>query len=176
MTDRHFRRRSRRLMSKRNEGRVQRPPVERNARAARHQRIQLVKLRKGRRRAEDVEAAGTFVTPARDVVEMVGPDVTRFVNVTRKKRRRTLDFDVDKVREQSKDTPSSTCNYAHARIQSVMRKRPSGASCPRRGRMTSRSRPDPAELALGGPSSPEWPAPRRKCRNRARAAPGGFYL
>jgi arginyl-tRNA synthetase len=64
--------------------------------------------------------AGTFVT-LRDVVEMVGPDVTRFVMLTRKNDA-PLDFDVDKVREQSKDNPVFYVQYAHARISSVLRK------------------------------------------------------
>jgi arginyl-tRNA synthetase len=64
--------------------------------------------------------AGTFVT-LRDVVEMVGPDVTRFVMLTRKNDA-PLDFDFDKVREQSKDNPVFYVQYAHARISSVLRK------------------------------------------------------
>jgi arginyl-tRNA synthetase len=57
----------------------------------------------------------------RDVVEMVGADATRFVMLTRKNDA-PLDFDVDKVREQSKDNPVFYVQYAHARIASVLRK------------------------------------------------------
>ena len=58
--------------------------------------------------------AGTFVT-LRDVVEQVGPDVTRFVMLTRKNDA-PLDFDFDKVLEQSKDNPVFYVQYAHARV------------------------------------------------------------
>ncbi|MFN7052583.1 MAG: DALR anticodon-binding domain-containing protein, partial [Gemmobacter sp.] len=62
----------------------------------------------------------TFVT-LRDVVEMVGADVTRFVMLTRKNDM-ALDFDFDKVLEQSKDNPVFYVQYANARINSVLRK------------------------------------------------------
>jgi len=55
------------------------------------------------------------------VVDMVGADVTRFVMLTRKNDA-PLDFDFDKVREQSKDNPVFYVQYAHARIRSVQRK------------------------------------------------------
>lgn len=64
--------------------------------------------------------AGTFVT-LRDVVDQVGPDVTRFVMLTRKNDA-PLDFDFDKVLEQSRDNPVFYVQYAHARVQSVLRK------------------------------------------------------
>ena len=64
--------------------------------------------------------AGTFVT-LRDVVEQVGPDVTRFVMLTRKNDA-SLDFDFDKVLEQSRENPVFYVQYAHARVCSVLRK------------------------------------------------------
>ncbi|MEM9123990.1 MAG: DALR anticodon-binding domain-containing protein, partial [Pseudomonadota bacterium] len=64
--------------------------------------------------------AGTFVTLA-DVVDEVGPDVARFIMLMRKNDAQ-LDFDVDKVTEQSKDNPVWYVQYAHARIRSVLRK------------------------------------------------------
>ena len=64
--------------------------------------------------------AGTFVT-LRDVVEQAGADVTRFVMLTRKNDA-ALDFDFDKVLEQSKDNPVFYVQYAHARICSVIRR------------------------------------------------------
>ena len=63
--------------------------------------------------------AGTFVT-LRDVVEQAGADVTRFVMLTRKNDA-PLDFDFDKVLEQSKDNPVFYVQYAHARVHSVLR-------------------------------------------------------
>jgi arginyl-tRNA synthetase len=64
--------------------------------------------------------AGTFVT-LRDVVERAGAGVTRFVMLTRKNDA-PLDFDFDKVLEQSKDNPVFYVQYAHARVCSVIRK------------------------------------------------------
>ncbi|HVL19781.1 MAG TPA: arginine--tRNA ligase [Amaricoccus sp.] len=79
---------------------------------------QLVKLFKGGEPFKMSKRAGTFVT-LRDVVEQVGPDVTRFVMLTRKNDA-PLDFDFDKVLEQSKDNPVFYVQYAHARAQSVL--------------------------------------------------------
>jgi len=82
--------------------------------------IQLVKLWKNGEPFKMSKRAGTFVT-LRDVVELVGADVTRFVMLTRKNDA-ALDFDFDKVLEQSKDNPVFYVQYANARINSVMRK------------------------------------------------------
>ena len=81
---------------------------------------QLVKLYKDGEPFKMSKRAGTFVT-LRDVVDQVGSDVTRFVMLTRKNDA-PLDFDFDKVTEQSKDNPVFYVQYAHARIRSVMRK------------------------------------------------------
>ncbi|MFN2306363.1 MAG: arginine--tRNA ligase [Paracoccaceae bacterium] len=81
---------------------------------------QLVKLYKNGEPFKMSKRAGTFVTLA-DVVEQVGPDVTRFHMLTRKNDA-PLDFDFDKVTEQSKDNPVFYVQYAHARINSVLRK------------------------------------------------------
>ncbi|MHA7876297.1 arginine--tRNA ligase [Roseivivax sp.] len=81
---------------------------------------QLVKLYKNGEPFKMSKRAGTFVT-LRDVVEEVGSDVTRFVMLTRKNDA-PLDFDFDKVLEQSKDNPVFYVQYAHARISSVLRK------------------------------------------------------
>jgi arginyl-tRNA synthetase len=82
--------------------------------------IQLVKLFKNGEPFKMSKRAGTFVT-LRDVVEQAGADVTRFVMLTRKNDA-PLDFDFDKVLEQSKDNPVWYVQYAHARISSVLRK------------------------------------------------------
>lgn len=81
---------------------------------------QLVKLFKNGAPFKMSKRAGTFIT-LRDVVEQVGPDVTRFVMLTRKNDA-PLDFDFDKVTEQSKENPVFYVQYAHARVRSVMRK------------------------------------------------------
>ena len=81
---------------------------------------QLVKLFKDGEPFKMSKRAGTFIT-LRDVVEQVGPDVTRFHMLTRKQDA-PLDFDFDKVLEQSKENPVFYVQYANARICSVMRK------------------------------------------------------
>uniref|UniRef100_A0AAU7YMV6 Arginine--tRNA ligase n=1 Tax=Wolbachia endosymbiont of Oeneis ivallda TaxID=3171168 RepID=A0AAU7YMV6_9RICK len=66
--------------------------------------------------------SGNFLT-ARDVVEEVGKDITRFIMLTRKNDM-ILDFDFAKVKEQSKDNPIFYVQYAHARAHSLMRNAP----------------------------------------------------
>ena len=82
--------------------------------------IQLVRLYKNGEPFKMSKRAGTFVT-LRDVVEQVGADATRFVMLTRKNDA-PLDFDFDKVLEQTKENPVFYVQYAHARISSVLRK------------------------------------------------------
>jgi len=81
---------------------------------------QLVKLFKNGEPFKMSKRAGTFVT-LRDVVDAVGKDVTRFHMLTRKNDA-PLDFDFDKVLEQSKDNPVFYVQYANARVNSVLRK------------------------------------------------------
>lgn len=81
---------------------------------------QLVKLFKNGEPFKMSKRAGTFVT-LRDVVDQVGPDVTRFVMLTRKNDA-NLDFDFDKVLEQSRENPVFYVQYANARVNSVLRK------------------------------------------------------
>ena len=81
---------------------------------------QLVKLYKNGEPFKMSKRAGTFVT-LRDVVDQVGPDVTRFVMLTRKNDA-MLDFDFDKVLEQSRENPVFYVQYAHARVASILRK------------------------------------------------------
>jgi arginyl-tRNA synthetase len=115
--------------------------------------MQLVKLKRGDEELKMSKRAGTFVT-LRDVVEMVGPDVTRFVMLTRKNDA-PLDFDVDKVLEQSKDNPVFYVQYAHARICSVLRKAAeAGIDTETPEDLSAIS--DPAELALVSKLA-EWP-------------------
>ena len=82
--------------------------------------IQLVKLLKGGQIVKMSKRAGTFVT-LRDLIDEVGPDVVRFVMLTRKNDV-PLDFDFDKVTEQSKDNPVFYVQYANARVNSILRK------------------------------------------------------
>ena len=112
--------------------------------------IQLVKLMKNGEPFKMSKRAGTFVT-LRDVVEQAGPDVTRFVMLTRKNDA-PLEFDFDKVMEQSKDNPVFYVQYAHARIRSVLRKAAEAG-------ITPAARPDledEAEFKLARTLA-EWP-------------------
>ncbi|MDE0969633.1 MAG: arginine--tRNA ligase [Octadecabacter sp.] len=81
---------------------------------------QLVKLYKNGEPFKMSKRAGTFIM-LRDLVAEVGPDVTRFHMLTRKNDA-PLDFDFDKVTEQSKDNPVFYVQYASARVHSVIRK------------------------------------------------------
>ena len=81
---------------------------------------QLVKLYKNGEPFKMSKRAGTFVT-LKDLVDLVGADVTRFVMLTRKNDA-PLDFDFDKVLDQSKENPVFYVQYAHAGIHSVLRK------------------------------------------------------
>ena len=81
---------------------------------------QLVKLYKGGAQVKMSKRSGNYVT-LREMVDEVGADVTRFHMLTRKNDA-PLDFDYDKVQEQSKDNPVFYVQYAHARICSVMNK------------------------------------------------------
>ncbi|AAV95754.1 arginine--tRNA ligase [Ruegeria pomeroyi] len=81
---------------------------------------QLVKLWKNGEPFKMSKRAGNFVT-LRDVVDQVGADVTRFVMLTRKNDA-PLDFDFDKVLEQSRENPVFYVQYAHARVSSVLRR------------------------------------------------------
>ncbi|MFC4670393.1 arginine--tRNA ligase [Seohaeicola nanhaiensis] len=81
---------------------------------------QLVRLFKNGEMFRMGKRTGNFIT-LRDVVEQVGPDVTRFVMLTRKNDA-PLDFDFDKVLEQSRENPVFYVQYANARVMSVIRK------------------------------------------------------
>ena len=81
---------------------------------------QLVRLMQGGEPAKMSKRGGTFVT-LRDLIDEVGPDVVRFHMLTRKNDA-PLDFDFDRVTEQSKDNPVYYVQYAHARVRSLWRK------------------------------------------------------
>jgi len=81
--------------------------------------IQLVKLLRGGEPVKMSKRAGEFVT-LREVVDEVGTDAVRFMMLFRKNDA-TLDFDLAKVLEQSRDNPVFYVQYGHARAQSVFR-------------------------------------------------------
>jgi arginyl-tRNA synthetase len=80
---------------------------------------QLVRLMRAGEPVKMSKRAGEFVT-LRDVVDEVGVDAVRFMMLFRKNDA-TLDFDLSKVIEQSKDNPVFYVQYAHARTKSVLR-------------------------------------------------------
>ncbi len=81
--------------------------------------MQLVKLFRNGEPVRMSKRAGEFVTLA-DVVAEVGRDPVRFMMLFRKSDA-PLDFDFQKVTEQSKDNPVFYVQYAHARARSIMR-------------------------------------------------------
>ncbi len=82
---------------------------------------QLVHLIRGGEVVKMSKRSGTFIT-LREVVDEVGPDVVRFIMLYRKNDA-SLEFDFDKVQEQSKDNPVFYVQYAHARVHSVLYRR-----------------------------------------------------
>lgn len=80
---------------------------------------QLVRLLRAGEPVKMSKRAGTFVT-LREVVDEVGRDPVRFMMLYRKNDA-TLDFDLAKVIEQSKDNAVFYVQYAHARAHSVFR-------------------------------------------------------
>jgi arginyl-tRNA synthetase len=80
---------------------------------------QLVKLFRNGEPVRMSKRSGEFVT-LREVVDEVGADVVRFMMLYRKNEA-PLDFDFAKVTEQSKENPVFYVQYAHARINSVLR-------------------------------------------------------
>ena len=80
---------------------------------------QLVRLMRAGQPVKMSKRSGEFVTLA-EVVDEVGPDAIRFILLTRRNDA-PLDFDLDKVIEQSKDNPVFYVQYAHARCRSALR-------------------------------------------------------
>jgi len=80
---------------------------------------QLVKLTRGGEPVKMSKRSGDFIT-LREVVDEVGRDAVRFMMLFRKADA-PLDFDFEKVTEQSRDNPVFYVQYAHARCQSVKR-------------------------------------------------------
>ena len=80
---------------------------------------QLVRLLRAGELVKMSKRAGEFVT-LREVIDEVGRDAIRFMMLYRKNDA-TLDFDLAKVVEQSKDNPVFYVQYGHARRFSVRR-------------------------------------------------------
>ena len=82
--------------------------------------IQLVNLLENGTQVAMSTRAGQFETLA-DVVKEVGVDAARFMFLSRKSDSH-LDFDLALVKQRSMDNPVYYVQYAHARVQSVLRK------------------------------------------------------
>jgi arginyl-tRNA synthetase len=80
---------------------------------------QIVNFTEGGQPVKMSKRAGTFIE-VRDVIEKVGRDAFRFMMISRKSDAH-LDFDFQKVLEQTRDNPVFYIQYAHARCHSVMR-------------------------------------------------------
>ena len=82
--------------------------------------VQLVNLLRDGVQVSMSTRAGTFETLT-DVCSEVGVDAARFIFLSRKSDSH-LDFDLELVKRQSMDNPVYYVQYAHARINSVLRK------------------------------------------------------
>ncbi len=112
---------------------------------------QMVNLMDGGEPVKMSKRSGTFIT-LREVIDEVGKDVVRFIMLTRKNDAQ-LDFDMAKVKEQTRDNPVFYVQYSHARCRSVLRQAvemfgdealtPEALSSADLSRLS-----DPAELAL----------------------------
>ena len=80
---------------------------------------QLVSLLDNGKPVKMSKRAGTFITLS-DVMDAVGPDVMRFIMLTRRNDQ-SLEFDYAKVTEKSRENPVFYVQYAHARACSVLR-------------------------------------------------------
>ena len=106
---------------------------------------QIVKVMKGGEPVRMSKRAGTYIT-LRDLIDEVGRDAVRFTMLTRKSDAQ-MEFDLDRVVEQSRDNPVFYVQYAHARCRSVLRQ----AGDPAREALADAplsSLKDAAELAL----------------------------
>ncbi len=82
--------------------------------------VQMVRLLRNGEPEKMSKRSGNFVTIA-DMVDEVGKDAVRFTMLMRKADAQ-MDFDFAKVMEASRDNPVFYVQYAHARIQSTLRK------------------------------------------------------
>jgi arginyl-tRNA synthetase len=86
------------------------------------QMVQLVNLMREKKPVQMSKRAGSFVT-LKEVIDEVGVDTTKFIFLTRRPDSH-LDFDLEAAKEQSSENPVFYVQYAHARINSIMRKAP----------------------------------------------------
>ncbi len=81
---------------------------------------QIVKFLKDEQAFKMSKRAGNFVT-VDDILDSVHVDILRFIMLT-KKNDVHMDFDVEKVKEQTKENPIFYIQYAYSRLSSILRK------------------------------------------------------
>ena len=106
---------------------------------------QIVHVMKNGEPVRMSKRAGTYVT-LRDLIDEVGKDAVRFTMLTRKADAQ-MEFDLDKVVEQSRDNPVFYVQYAHARCRSVLRQAGDPSQAELAGAPLG-ALGDPGELAL----------------------------
>ena len=93
--------------------------------------VQLASLWRGGERVPMSTRSGEFVT-LRELIDEVGADAARFFYVMRKSDQH-LDFDLDLAKSRSSENPVYYVQYAHARIESVLRRAAAEAAAAGRG-------------------------------------------
>ena len=81
---------------------------------------QIVRLIKNSRIIKMSKREGNFIT-LRDVFRSVGKDALRYFMISTKNET-SIDFNIDKVIEKNRDNPVFYCQYAYARVSSVINK------------------------------------------------------
>ncbi len=82
--------------------------------------VQIVRILRGGEEVKVSKRRGTLFELA-DLIEEAGPDVCRFLFLM-KTRDAQFDFDLDLVKQQSRDNPVFYFQYGHARCASILRK------------------------------------------------------
>jgi arginyl-tRNA synthetase len=82
--------------------------------------VQIVRITRGGEEVKVSKRKGT-VFELEDLIDEAGPDVCRFLFLMKTANSR-FDFDLDKVKEQSKDNPVFYFQYGHARCASILKK------------------------------------------------------
>ncbi|HSI82018.1 MAG TPA: arginine--tRNA ligase [Solirubrobacterales bacterium] len=112
--------------------------------------LQFVHLVEGGERARMSKRRGEFVT-LDELVDDIGVDAARFLMLQRS-HDTTVDLDLDLARSQSQDNPVYYVQYAHARIESILRKAAAEGAAPGdAGAVADRAA---AEDALAAPAEP----------------------
>ncbi len=81
--------------------------------------VQMVTLLRGGKPVQMSKRAGEFVT-LREVMDEVGPDITKFIFLTRRPDSH-LEFDLEVAKTQSSENPVFYVQYANARINSIFK-------------------------------------------------------